>query len=84
MLNIEQFAYICAMNLAVDMATPGNAGPNFTWSTSFPSMALSHVEIQWGLAARSKKVFQRALKDGTIQREINYVKERFTKLTGKP
>jgi hypothetical protein len=82
MLNIEQFAYICAMNLAVDMATPGNVGPNFTWSDSFPRMALRHIETQWVLAARSKKVFKRALKDGTIQRQIGYVKERFTKLTG--
>jgi hypothetical protein len=84
MLNIQHFAHICAMNLAVDMATPGNAGPNFTWSTSFPMMALRHIENQWLMAARSPRVFQRALTDGTIHREINHVKERFAQLTGNP
>ncbi len=82
MLNIEQFATICAHSLAIHMAKPGNAGPNFTWDESFPRMAVTHIQTQWFLANRSERTINQRLV--MVERIAKKVARDFAEITGKP
>ncbi len=82
MLNIEQFATICAHSLAIEMAKPGNAGPKFTWAESFPRMATSHIKTQWWMANRSERTFKRSL--ALVERIAKKTALDFAEITGKP
>ncbi len=82
MLNIEQFATICAHSLAIEMAKPGNAGPKFTWAESFPRMATSHIKTQWWMANRNMKALE--MNQKMIQRIAEETAQSFALITGKP
>lgn len=82
MLNIEQFATICAHSLAIEMAKPGNAGPKFTWAESFPRMAVEHVRTQWWMANRNMKALE--MNQKMIQRIAEETAQSFALITGKP
>ncbi len=82
MLNIEQFATICAHSFAIEMAKPGNAGPKFTWAESFPRMATSHIKTQWWMANRNMKALE--MNQKMIQRIAEETAQSFALITGKP
>lgn len=81
MMNLDQFATICIQNYAMRAAEPGMAGPNFSWTKTFPEMAVGYVRTQWWLANRSERVLEKNLK--RVERIAVEVGASFAKITGK-
>lgn len=81
MLNIEQFAYLAIMRRAILFATPGTAGPNFTWKNSFPGIGLRYVQTEWWMADRSDKVFEK--NEEKIKRIAQEIAAEFAAITGR-
>lgn len=81
MMNINQFATICIQNYAMRMAGPGMAGPNFSWTRTFPEMAVGHVRTQWLMANRSERVLEKNLK--RVERIAVEIGSSFAEITGK-
>lgn len=81
MINIEQFAYLCIMRNAIDIAKPGMQGSGFTWKNSFPKMAITHTRTQWWMANRSVKVFDKNIEK--VERIANLIAKEFSEIQGR-
>lgn len=84
MLNVRQFATIVITNEAIEMAIPGNAGPKFTWETSFLGIALCQTRVQWMMAGRNTKILEKPDNKALIERIAKDTAEKFKLITGKP
>jgi hypothetical protein len=83
MMNVEQFATLVITRVAIDLATPGMIGPNFTWAVSFPRMAIGEVKTQWWMANRNTKILEKPKNKLILERVAQETAASFAAITNR-